>query len=88
MNGAPGTDADHMAITYITDASSFPSNPVSAIGHFRDPLPLSDGTLVTAHTANGSFKSFNPGNLAGPSAFDFRLYTMGPDARSPRIPGQ
>jgi hypothetical protein len=80
MNGAPGTDADHMAITYITDPSSFPSNPVSTIGHFRDPLPMSDGTLVAAHTANGGFESFNPGNPTGPSAFDFRLYTMGPDA--------
>jgi hypothetical protein len=86
MNGAPGTDADHMAITYITDPSTFPSPnpaPAGSVGHFRDPLPMSDGTLVAARTANSSFESFNPANLAGPSAFDFRLYTMGPDANHP-----
>jgi hypothetical protein len=86
MNGTPGTDADHMAITYITDPSTFPSPnpaPAGAVGHFRDPLPMSDGTLVAARTSNGSFESFNPGNPTGPSAFDFRLYTMAPDASHP-----
>ena len=56
LNGPKGTDADHMAITYVTDRAtasynedSKPADPNHS-GHYRDPLAMSDGTLVAAHT--------------------------------------
>ena len=54
IDAPPGLDADHMAVTYIThrDTASYTDDPSpDHSGHYRDPLMLSDGVLVAAHTA-------------------------------------
>jgi hypothetical protein len=83
MTGAPSLNGDQMAITYLTHPETLSTTFSLALpnsdGHYRDPLPMTDGTLVAAYTSNKHFESFNPGNPTGPSAFDFRLYTMGVD---------
>ncbi|HEX5689154.1 MAG TPA: hypothetical protein VFX76_04095, partial [Roseiflexaceae bacterium] len=76
LNGAPTTDADRMAITYLThpDTASYTSTPSpNHSGHYRDPLPLSDGSLVAAHTAETDLDQ-NIGTSTSPrSRYDFRL---------------
>jgi len=55
-NGAPSYNADQMSIDYITDksTSSFTSDDATPApensGHYRDPLVLSGGALIAAHT--------------------------------------
>ncbi|MBK9603267.1 MAG: S-layer homology domain-containing protein [Anaerolineales bacterium] len=72
MTAPPGLDADHIAVTHIThpDTSSTTAT-ANHSGHYRDPLPLADGTLIAAHTSQ-------TGNDAssGPSIYDFRLKTL------------
>jgi hypothetical protein len=79
LNAAPTVNGDHMAITYIThrETSSFTSNPTpNNSGHYRDPLPLADGTLIAAHTAETDLDT-NIGTTANPrSRYDFRLKTL------------
>lgn len=81
--GSPGLSADQMAITYWTDRSTsgfvadnaYPAPP-SNTGHYRDPLPLSDGTIVVVHTAE-TRADLNSGSRANPiSRYDFRLKTL------------
>jgi len=83
MTGAPSLNGDQMAITYLTHPETLSTTMALALpnsdGHYRDPLPLANGALAAAYTTNKHFESFNPGNLTGPSAFDFRLYLMGAD---------
>lgn len=51
----PHQNPDQIQINYITPRStkffSDPPAPADHSGHYRDPLPLSNGTLVAAHTA-------------------------------------
>jgi hypothetical protein len=88
MTGAPNLNGDQMAITYLTHPETISTTfsltlPLSD-GHYRDPLPLTNGALAASYTTNKHFESFNPGNPTGPSAFDFRLYLMGTDPVSPQ----
>ena len=39
-----GLSADHIAVSYVTTLTT-------ATGHYREPLPLSNGALVAVHTA-------------------------------------
>lgn len=74
LSAPPSLDADHIAVVYVThrDTSSYTPNPsVNHSGHYRDPLPLSDGQLVAAHTAETD-KEAN----SGPSIYDFRIKTL------------
>lgn len=56
QNGAPSHNADQMGIDYITDksTSSITSDGATPVpensGHYRDPMVLSDGTAIAAHT--------------------------------------
>jgi hypothetical protein len=56
-NGSPTHNADQMTIDYLTDKATASFNdedvvpPAEHSGHYRDPLLLSDGTLIAAHTA-------------------------------------
>lgn len=81
INGAPTTDADHMAITYRThrDTSSYTDNPsANHSGLYRDPLPLSTGTVVAAHTSE-TREDDNEGTRENPqSRYDFRIKTLKP----------
>ena len=79
LNGPPGDAADAMAVSYLTHPSTGrPSNspPPEHSGLYRDPLPLSDGTLVAVHTAETRADQ-NEGSRAFPqSRYDFRLRTL------------
>lgn len=65
-----GADADNIPLTYITDPiSKFSNTSANHPGHFRDPLPLSNGTLVAVHTAVTTDES----QRGVGSDYDFRL---------------
>ena len=76
MDAPPTTDADHIAVVYVThrDTSSVSDNPgPDHSGLYRDPLPLSDGRLIATHTAE-TREDRNDGSQASPrSRYDFRL---------------
>ncbi len=79
MPGAPGLAADAIAVTYHTHraTASFHDDdeppPPNHSGHYRNPLPLSDGTVLVAHTAE-TRADRNDGTRALPvSRYDFRL---------------
>ncbi len=62
----PRRTADRMKVAYITD-------PAGADGHYREPLPLADGTLVAAHTFERR-DAANEGSRAAPvPRYRFRL---------------
>lgn len=65
----PDQDADHISVTYVSDT---PDNS----GHFREPLPLADGTLVAVHTNDTGAED---GNYPHDSSYEFRLKTLAPD---------
>jgi hypothetical protein len=73
--GAPTNNADQMAITYITHretiSTTFSLTLPNSDGHYRDPLPMTDGKLVAAYT---TYKHFDFSTTV--SSFDFRLHTM------------
>lgn len=66
LEAPPSLDADHISVTYITD---IPGNS----GHYREAVPLSDGTLIAVHTADtGEEQGDYPNN----SSYEFRLKTL------------
>jgi hypothetical protein len=74
LEAPPSLDADSVQVTYIThpDTAGYteegkPPSPNHS-GHYRDPLPLSDGSLIVAHTAETHATG---GQYA--SNYDFRL---------------
>jgi hypothetical protein len=84
INAASGgvlLNANSMTVTYITDrqtvtpyftGASYPYN----IGHFRDPLPMSDGSLIAAFANTpGTEGAAGPLPLP-PSTYQFRLYPL------------
>ena len=77
LDSPPSQNADQIAVTYVThrDTSGFnednqPPAPNHS-GHYRDPLPLSDGTLIAAHTAET--RAEGPTGNPNPSRYDFRM---------------
>jgi hypothetical protein len=71
--GPPGTNGDRMSVGYITPKSTAGAN---AFGAYRNPLPMSDGTLVASYTTAAALDS-NIGTAASPkSRFNFRLMTL------------
>ncbi|MBK8814765.1 MAG: hypothetical protein IPN42_04305 [Methylococcaceae bacterium] len=82
INGTPGKNPDNMIIKYVTDkATKFPISegqtpPPFHSGLYRDPLVLSDGSMVSAHTFN-TYADKNLGTTANPqSRYDYRLRTL------------
>ncbi|MCU1227612.1 MAG: hypothetical protein JWO97_496, partial [Acidobacteria bacterium] len=76
----PSLPADRIAISWVTPRSTrdVPDGTpaADASGHYRDPLPLSDGTLVAAHTTELRADE-NDGTRAAPrSRYAFRLRTL------------
>ncbi|MCK5923005.1 MAG: hypothetical protein KAG66_18830, partial [Methylococcales bacterium] len=54
MQAQPGLSADAMVVTYEThrDTESVSNNPsANHSGHYRDPLPMSNGSLLASHTS-------------------------------------
>ena len=80
IDGAPAVNAAQMTVTYVTArvTADVGNGPDASLGHYRDPLPLSDGTLLAAHTAEMR-ADLNLGSRAAPrSRYDFRLTTLRP----------
>jgi hypothetical protein len=79
LTGEPTRNPNEMSVTFVThlDTRSPTSTPSpNHSGFYRCPLPLSDGTLIAAHTANTK-KEQNQGSSSMPrSRFDFRLKTL------------
>jgi List-Bact-rpt repeat protein/hydrazine synthase alpha subunit-like protein len=79
LTGAPGVNPTNMAVTYITPPGAA-SGP-SSLGMYRNPLPMSDGTLIAVFTdaANGvtAGSDTNIGTVTLPvSRYHFRLMTL------------
>ncbi len=82
INGAPTVNADVMTTTYLTPraTASFTANGATPAtnhtGFYRNPLPMSDGTLIAVHTAETHADS-NQGTRSNPrSLYDFRLKAL------------
>ena len=81
-NGAPNFNTDTMAIKYITHpATKNPTTegqtaPPTHSGLYRDPVVLSDGSIVSAHTFE-TLPDKNIGTSANPqSRYDYRLRAL------------
>lgn len=79
VDAPPSLPADQMVITYINhpDTHDFVGEgdpiPPGFSGHYRDPLPLSDGTLIAAHAFEAHYVD-NLGTRANPDPnYDFRI---------------
>lgn len=67
-------DADHIAMTYVTHQDTYGTTVTpNHSGHYREPLPLSDGTLVAVHSATQAEET---GNTLTGSNYNFRLKTL------------
>ena len=82
ITGPVGMPADKMKVASITDPStaSFINEgtiaPANNSGHYRNPLPLSDGQLIAMHTSEARADK-NIGTNASPaSRYDWRLKTI------------
>jgi hypothetical protein len=75
MTAPPALDADHIRVRYVTHRATASTEDVPAnSGHYRDPLVLSDGALVAAHTADRGEEAGTGGPLN--STYAFRLTTL------------
>ncbi|MDP4219407.1 MAG: hypothetical protein Q8896_03140, partial [Bacteroidota bacterium] len=82
LTASPRLDPSKMAFSYITDKSTVtapsegtPPDPNSS-GHYRNPLPLSNGKLLAVH-APETHGDRNIGSQSHPiSRYDFRIKTM------------
>jgi Calx-beta domain/Hydrazine synthase alpha subunit middle domain len=88
LTAPPGLPADQIAVQYKThrDTAGFtdPGDPPSPnhSGHYRNPVPLSDATVLVTHTAE-THADYNAGTRAMPiAAYDFqmKLLQAGPGA--------
>src|SRR5207247_1095315 len=76
----PSLPADKIAVTYVTPRSTrdLPEGTpaADASGHFRDPLPLSDGTLLASHTTELRADANEGTRTAPKSRYAFRIRTL------------
>ncbi len=83
LTAPPGANPDLAVITYVThrDTASFTSTPgPNHSGHYREPLPLSDGQTVVVHTAETNSDQ-NIGTSTQPqSRYAFRLKVLQPQS--------
>ena len=76
MAGGMGLNPTGMVVNFITPTNG--ANGPTSLGLYRNPLPMSDGTLVSVFTdsANGAWDA-NIGTATLPvSKMHFRLYTL------------
>ena len=71
-----GKHADQVVVEYMT-------NEDSSDGHYREPLPLSDGSFVVVHTPETDGDDGSGHN----SDYDFRLKTLVPDGNGGLMAG-
>jgi hypothetical protein len=80
FGAAPGLPADGIVVTYITPRSTRDvidgTPPADATGHYRDPLPLADGTLLAVHTSELRGDSNDGTRPAPTSRYAFRIRTL------------
>jgi hypothetical protein len=81
FTGGVGVNPTNMIVTYVTRTNG--ANGPNAFGLYRNPLPMSDGTLIAAWTATPTSLNFgwdtNTGSASAPvSQYHFRLYTLVP----------
>jgi len=70
LTAPPGLSADHIAVSYVTTRTT-------ATGHYREALPLSDGTLIAVHTVQTDTAS--GAGFSSNYAFRLKLLTQGVD---------
>jgi Hydrazine synthase alpha subunit middle domain len=91
ITGGATLNGDQVALTSITHPdTAFTTDTPSAnhSGLYRDPLPLSDGTVIAVHTASTQVDT-NIGTGASPvSRYDFRLKTLTTLPNGYQGPGQ
>jgi len=74
INAPLGANAHDITVQYITSrATALPFTASGNIGHFRDPLSMSDGTLVAAFSPTPLAE---PGPAGAPATYAFRLTTL------------
>jgi Hydrazine synthase alpha subunit middle domain len=80
LDAEPTRPADQIQVSFLTarstrDVPEAVAEPDHS-GHYRDPLPLSDGTLLAVHT-NEKGADRNDGTRSQPrSRYDFRIKTL------------
>ncbi|MBI1848940.1 MAG: CHRD domain-containing protein [Planctomycetes bacterium] len=80
LNAPESLNADDMQLEYLTadETSRFydpnQTPPPNHPGHFRNPTPLTDGTMIAVHTASPFFDRAISGPLS--SRYDFKLVCM------------
>src|SRR5690606_38708156 len=80
INGSPTTNPDDMLVVYRTPRSTTGiyegTPPADFTGHYRNPLPLSDGQMVAAWVAEPRGAG-NLGTRPFPNPrYKFRLYSL------------
>jgi hypothetical protein len=80
LTAEPARPADQIPVAYVTARSTrdVPDGTAAAdaSGHYRDPLPLSDGTLLAVHTSELRADA-NDGTRESPkSRYAFRIKTL------------
>jgi hypothetical protein len=91
FSAPPNKHADQIQVNWITPKStkffSDPPAPADHSGHYRDPLPLSNGTLLAVHTAE-TRDDTNVGTFANPqSRYDFRVKPLTVQPNGFYLPG-
>jgi hypothetical protein len=77
LTAAPTINAEDMVLTAVTPTSNDAQVPQDT-GYFRNPLPMSDGTLIAVHTA-ASGPVTNLGTTAAPDwSYQYRLKLLTP----------
>jgi hypothetical protein len=79
LSGGLNMNPTNMVINYITPKAG--ANGPNSAGLFRNPLPMSDGSLIAVYTPTPTTKNFgfdtNLGTITMPqSMYNFRLMTM------------
>ena len=71
IDAQPTVNADHISVTYVTRRAdgADPNHP----GRFREPLPLSNGTLLAVHTADAGEEA---GDNTTNSSYEFRIKVL------------
>jgi hypothetical protein len=84
MPAPPGLPADQIAVTYHTHPATAGYTPAGQApspnhsGHYRNPLPLSDGTVLVTHTSE-THADYNLGTRALPvSSYDIQMKLLQP----------
>jgi hypothetical protein len=81
LNAGIGVSADSTVVTYVThrDTRLTTASPsANHTGFYRNPLPLSNGTVIAGHTSE-TREDVNTGTRALPgSRYSFRLKTLAP----------